>query len=141
MTSIQSSSPTSPVVGERRGSAWSHAIALVTSRAGTEQDPARAPEARWNVPFIAILAQVIVLALLARVLRIENVAFHDRLMPYIVAGFVLHHSLPSRHRLWAFAALSIGSLPLIFGLVGGLWLLAAGLTLIALCHLPIRIHA
>lgn len=54
----------------------------------------------------------------------------------LLAGFAVHFVLPKPARLPFFAILSVASLPLIFGPVQAAWLLAVGLALIGICHLP-----
>jgi hypothetical protein len=49
----------------------------------------------------------------------------------------VHHFLPAAWRQDFFAALSVASVPMVFGWHDGTWLLAAGGLLIALCHLPV----
>lgn len=109
--------------------------------ATTVQSPessAAPDERRLSIAFFGIVVQVLVLVGLARALRIENPAFHDRLLPYLAVGFVLHHLLPARYRLPAFAVMSVGSIGLVFGIASGTWLLVIGFTLLGLCHLPVR---
>jgi len=67
---------------------------------------------------------------------IESEAF-VRLCLLALAGFVVHASLPRAWRMPFFSVLSVASVFLVFGIVSGLWLLALGLGLITLSHLPI----
>jgi hypothetical protein len=54
-----------------------------------------------------------------------------------LGGFLVHHFLPSTWRINFFAALSVASVPLVFGWLAGSYILAIGGLLIALCHLPV----
>ncbi len=84
-----------------------------------------------------VLLQVIVLGLLIRALTIESPTFVNRVVPLALGGSVVSHLLPKGHRLWFFGLLSLTAILLVFGLVDGAWIIAAGLGLIALCHVPI----
>lgn len=70
--------------------------------------------------------------------RIENTAFYNRVAPMALVGFVLNHMLPMRYRLLFFATLSLLSLFVVFGLLQSAWLVALGLLLIGIAHLPLR---
>src|SRR5687768_14261976 len=84
-----------------------------------------------------VSVQVGVILLLARAFRLESPAFYNIVLPLTAGGFLVHHWLPRVWQPWFFAALSVAGVFLIFGLVGGAWLIGIGLGLIALCHLPI----
>ena len=84
-----------------------------------------------------ISLQLAVLAYLMIAFRIENAAFYYRVVPIAAGGFVVNHLLPMRWRLPFFAALSIALIFVVFGLVNGAWLVALGLMLIAIAHLPL----
>jgi hypothetical protein len=56
-------------------------------------------------------------------------------------GFMVHASLPMRLRLPFFAALSLMTVLVAFGLRDGVSLIALGLVLIAICHLPLSLVA
>src|SRR5687767_162061 len=81
--------------------------------------------------------QVAVILLLARAFNLESPAFYGIVLPLTAGGFLVHHWLPRVWQPWFFAALSVAGVFLIFGVVGGAWLIGVGLGLIALCHLPI----
>ena len=81
--------------------------------------------------------QVGVILLLARAFNLESPAFYGIVLPLTAGGFLVHHWLPRGWQPWFFPALSIAGVFLIFGVVGGAWLVGVGLGLIALCHLPI----
>ena len=87
--------------------------------------------------FVAIAAQLLVIALVATRFRIENPAFYQKIVPLAFYGFVVHHFLPLRYRLHFFVGLSLIGIWSVFGLSNGSWLVAIGLGLIAICHLPV----
>jgi alginate O-acetyltransferase complex protein AlgI len=98
--------------------------------------------------FLLILGQLILIALLVRVLDMQTSAFR-RVVYVSIPGFAVHHLLPPRLRLRFFAAFSIGALALVMGGADGrLWdptlalfrtavILAYGAALIGICLLPI----
>ena len=64
--------------------------------------------------------------------------FHfDDLLPVIFGGFVIHAWLPYRARLPFFVALSLFAFALLAGLDNAACLVAAGLGLISICHIPV----
>lgn len=71
-----------------------------------------------------------------RLLNIETKAF-ELVLTLALGGFLVHHFLPAAWRQGFFAALSVASVPMIFGWHDGAWILGAGGLLIALCHLPV----
>lgn len=114
-----------------------------------------APEAatgsfKLPVRFLAVGAQLALLAALIRILNLENQAFSKQVTVAVCAGFVVHHFLPRASRLPFFAGLSVVSVFLVFDLGQGgplerfapaLWLCGIALGMIGLCHLPIRFGA
>lgn len=82
-----------------------------------------------SVEFALIVAAI-------RLTNIESGAF-ELILSVALGGFLAHHFLPESWRLNFFAALSVASVPLVFGWENGAWLLCMGGLLIALCHLPI----
>jgi D-alanyl-lipoteichoic acid acyltransferase DltB (MBOAT superfamily) len=99
-------------------------------------EPGVREAAPWG-RFAWIVVQVAIAIALLAAFRIESPAFYGKLGPLILVGFIAHHLMPMAHRLPFFAALSLGGTGLVFGLVGGAWLVGVGLALIALCHLPV----
>jgi D-alanyl-lipoteichoic acid acyltransferase DltB (MBOAT superfamily) len=85
--------------------------------------------------FLFVLAQLGMIALVLRQFQIESGAFL-RLALLAFAGFAVHAFLPLRHRLPFFLALSFAGIVLVLGLESGAWLVAIGLVLIGICHLP-----
>ena len=89
------------------------------------------------LPLLAILAQLGLLALVLRQFQIESGAF----LRLAAAGV----RRIRRARIAAFAisalrsssVLSLAGIALVLGLVNGVWLVAIGLVLIGICHLPI----
>lgn len=86
--------------------------------------------------FAGLVAQVAFLVVICRGFNIENAAYTGRLLPLILAGFVVNALLAPRFRMAFFGALSVASIPLIFGVVGGAWMVGISLALIAICYLP-----
>lgn len=82
--------------------------------------------------------------------RIESIAFFN-LGILSMAGWAVHYFLPQRHRLLFFVVLSLLGIELVFGLqqgelspdglLQGLWIIALGLGLIGICHLPLSFAA
>ncbi|MGQ0538030.1 MAG: hypothetical protein ACT4R6_03710 [Gemmatimonadaceae bacterium] len=85
-----------------------------------------------------IALQFALIAYLLGAFRIENTAFYLRVAPIAAGGFVVHHLLPAHLRLRFFVALSGLTIFVVFGLVQAAWLVALGMSLIAVAHLPIR---
>jgi len=86
--------------------------------------------------FLVILAQLALLTLVLRQFQIESSAFRD-LWLLALGGFAVHALLPLRYRLPFFLVLSLVGIVLVMGLVHGAWLVAIGLVLIGICHLPL----
>jgi len=70
-----------------------------------------------------------------RILNIESESF-ERVLTMALGGFLVNHFLPAAWRITFFAALSVASVYLVFGVGDGTWLLGLGLVLIGLCHVP-----
>ncbi len=116
-----------------------------------------------SLQFLAVLLQFALIAIVIDNWHLESQLL-ARLMWLAVAGFAIHHLLPQRLRLPFFALLSLvavvtgvghigpnvwmrwlsGRIPssgLLYHLFPGLTIVAIGLGLIGLCHLPIRFAA
>jgi len=114
-------------------------------------------------PFSAVVVQFGLIVLLVYYWQLDSLSL-ARLMQLAFVGFVIHHLLPLRFRLPFFAILSVAATFIVVGQVGpkawmaglsgrislvnflyplipGLALIAIGLGLIGLCHLPIRFWA
>jgi hypothetical protein len=76
------------------------------------------------------------LTLVLRQFQIEGAAFL-RLWLLGLAGFAIHAFLALRYRLPFFLGLSLAGIGLVLGLAHGAWLVAIGLVLIGICHLPL----
>jgi D-alanyl-lipoteichoic acid acyltransferase DltB (MBOAT superfamily) len=87
----------------------------------------------------AIWLQLALAIVLIGLFHLLDRAFFYRMGPLILVGFAIHCQLPRAARAWFFTALSVASLWLILGLWAGSWLLLAGLSLMLICHLPIRL--
>jgi hypothetical protein len=85
--------------------------------------------------YVALLAQLGLLAVAIRQFQIENAALL-RISLLGFAGFAVHYFLPLRWRLPFFVALSIGGLWMVMGTANTAWMIAFGLALIGICHLP-----
>ena len=111
-------------------------------------------------PFLAVLVQFGLIILVIDRWQLESVSL-VRLLELAFAGFVIHHLLPLRFRLPFFALLSLTATVIIIGQIGpqtwiggltgkipfhdfvsrlipGAALIAIGLGLILLCHVPVR---
>jgi len=85
---------------------------------------------------LLVVAQLALLTVVLYQFQIENAPFF-RLAVLAFAGFVVHSLLPLRFRLPFFLILSALGIVLVLGLVNAAWLIAVGLLLIGLCHLPV----
>src|SRR5438132_2494957 len=113
--------------------------------------------------FLAVLVQFALIALVIDYWQLESQLL-TRLLWLAFAGFIIHHVLPMRYRLWFLAMLSllavitgvghfgpnlgvawltgkIRTIDFLYHLLPGLILIGIGLGLIGLCHLPIRFAA
>ncbi len=88
------------------------------------------------VNYLGVIAQLALLLLLLRQFQIESAAFL-RLAMLAFAGFAIHAWLPLRMRLPFFVALSLAGIGVVMGGVNAAWLVAIGLVLVGICHLPI----
>ena len=73
--------------------------------------------------------------------KLENEAFYEKIAVLAFGGFVVHYFLPARHRMPYFLGLSLIGIATVLGLQNGAWLVAVGLLLIGICHLPVRYAA
>jgi hypothetical protein len=130
---------------------------------GVEAPLARCAPRPWFAglaPFLAMVAQFGLIVLVVNYWQLENQLL-ARLMWLAFVGFIIHHLLPLRFRLPFFAMLSLLAViaavghfgpnvwmswltgrittdAFLYHLVPGLTLVAIGLGLIGLCHLPLR---
>lgn len=87
--------------------------------------------------YVAIVVQLGMLTVLLRQFQIESAGFL-RLALLTFAGFAVHAWLPLRYRLRFFLALSLGGIVLVMNVVNAAWIVALGLLLVGMCHLPIK---
>lgn len=85
-----------------------------------------------NWTFIAQLALVV---LVVHTYQIEGAPFF-KVMVLTALGFVVSMVLPLAHRLPMFVALSLAGIFWVFGPADGAWMIALGLVLLGLCHVP-----
>ena len=88
--------------------------------------------------FLVLGLQLGLLALVIRQFHLESRAFYQ-ISVLAFAGFLVHAVLPLRYRLPFFLGLSLAGIALVFGLTSGATLVAIGLGLIGICHLPVAI--
>src|SRR6266576_4156282 len=133
-------------------------------RLTTAKAPPRRKSVRQHIAevaeFLVVVAQFGLVILLVQYWQLESQLL-ARLLWLAFAGFIIHHVLPMRYRLWFFAMLSlvavitgvghfgpnlgvawltgkIRTIDFLYHLLPGLTLIGIGLGLIGLCHLPIR---
>jgi D-alanyl-lipoteichoic acid acyltransferase DltB (MBOAT superfamily) len=120
---------------------------LAKARAAAAQaEKPVSPAERWLGLGLVVVQLALVIAAAVRY-RFESPAFQQAL-PWLGFGVVVHHLLPARHRLLFFAAISLASIFYFLGIspagfdvrasaVRGGEIVAIGVLLIGLCHLPI----
>lgn len=114
---------------------------LTTSPTGTAAGAVTTARDRITLSrFIAIAVQLCLVVVMLRQFQIESAAFL-RLAVLAFAGFAVHAFLPLKFRFHFFAFLSLAGIFLVMGLANGAWLIAIGLLLIAICHLPLALNA
>ena len=95
-----------------------------------------APAGRIKIThYLLILAQLGLLILLFRQFQVESAAF-IRLAVLSFGGFAVHALLPMRLRLPFFLLLSLAGIVVVLDVANGLSIIAIGLALIGICHLP-----
>jgi D-alanyl-lipoteichoic acid acyltransferase DltB (MBOAT superfamily) len=82
-----------------------------------------------------VLGQLALTAWVVQLYAIEGAAFF-RLFVLAVAGFAVNLVLPLAWRLRFFVGLSLAGAVVVFGVSDAAWMIAVGLVLIGLCHLP-----
>ena len=87
---------------------------------------------------VLLVSELLLAVLVVHLYRIENPAF-QRLFMLTAAGFAINLVVPMAYRLRFFVLLSLIGIVTVFGFRDGAWLVAAGLTLIGLCHLPVAL--
>jgi len=87
--------------------------------------------------FAVLAVQLGVVLLLIRSYRIEQDFGLLQLLPVVFVGFVAHAWAPARHRLPLFLAISVAAFAIVLTPMQAMALIALGLGLIGICHLPI----
>lgn len=89
------------------------------------------------VQFLSVAVPLGLLVIVMRQFQLENEAFYLNIAPLIFYGFLFHYILPDHYRQPFFLLLSLAAIFGILGPVPAAWVLAIGLGLIGICHLPI----
>jgi lysophospholipase L1-like esterase/D-alanyl-lipoteichoic acid acyltransferase DltB (MBOAT superfamily) len=89
---------------------------------------------------VSVAFQLVLIALVLRTWRIDGAAFRLQ-FSIVCVGFVIHHLLPLGIRLPFFVLLSMVSLGTLLGVSTALYLVCAGLLLIAVAHAPLPFAA
>lgn len=87
-----------------------------------------------------VIVELLLVVAVVNLYEIEGTAF-SRVMTLAAGGFIVSTLLPLRHRLPFFVALSLVGILWVLGLLDGAWLIALGLALIGIAHLPIPMLA
>ena len=109
---------------------------VIGSAVGRRAAPTEAAASNAIVRQLLLVSQLGLALAVAYVYSIEGTPFL-RVFALASAGFAINLVLPSALRLRFFVLLSLGGAFLIFAPLDAAWLIASGLTLIGLCHLPI----
>jgi hypothetical protein len=88
--------------------------------------------------YLLLLIQLLGSACLVRYFQLETKAFFELLL-LLIGGFAIHYHLPLRFRLPFFVCVSVVSIGWVLGPLNGAWLIAIGLALIGICHIPLSI--
>ncbi len=114
------------------------------STATTPSAAASAARAKFGIAalarFGAVVVQLVILTLVVRTFDIESGAFF-RVMVIACGGFVLHHFAPVPFRMPVFVLVSLAGIITVLGHANGAQVVALGLVLIGIAHLPIRFGA
>ncbi len=106
-------------------------------REGCEQVAMPIPHGRVDLRrFLVIAVQLGLVLAAAYMFGIEETYGFPRILPLIFFGFLIHAWLPLPHRSAFFLLLSLASITVILGGLKAIALVAIGLSLIAICHLP-----
>lgn len=87
--------------------------------------------------FLALVTQLALVLGVLLAFRLEELHGLDRIVPVVAAGFVVHAWLPRRLQQPFFSLLSFAGLVAVLGLERGGQVIAMGLGLLGLCHLPV----
>lgn len=88
--------------------------------------------------FIKLFAQLLLIGAVIWVYRVEHLFGFYKIMPVIVGGFVVHAFTPFKYRPALLFALSVIGMIVLLPPIHVVALLAIGIGLIAICHIPIK---
>ena len=106
-------------------------------RTGSESDLKNADKNNFK-DYTFTLIKIILLFFIIKQFKIEKDTQILTLLPIIVGGYAIHYWLPFRFKAPFFILLSFTAIFFILGLVEGALLIIIGLSLITICHLPLR---
>ncbi len=89
--------------------------------------------------FLIALVQLIALLFVVKKFAIEKNSGISEISPIIISSFIITTFLPLRFRPFVFFTTSIVVIYFAFGFFSGSLLIGGGLTLFAICHLPMRL--
>ena len=84
-----------------------------------------------------VVVQLALLLMLMRTFELVSPVFWQRIAPLALGGCLVHHIVPSRHRVSMFLFLSLAAVWLVLHTADALWLIALGVSLVGVCHLPV----
>ena len=114
------------------------AISTVSDSGPSSLGEKGGPSGSIALPDLGFVVLQLGLALLAiRLFTVEDASGYATLAPLIFTGFIVHALSPRRVRPALFLLLSLASIILVLGLRQGPALIAMGVGLLAICHLPI----
>jgi D-alanyl-lipoteichoic acid acyltransferase DltB (MBOAT superfamily) len=116
-------------------------LAAATGKTAGEEAAGMTLDRVRMAKFAGLVLQLALLLLVARQFELENQALYAHVLPLVFYGFLIHYFLPLTYRLPFFILLSLVAFLGILGFANGLYLIGAGLVLIAICHLPLRFGA
>ena len=90
--------------------------------------------------FLFLALQLALLIVVIRRFQLEQPAFLH-LMLLAAGGFLVHYFLPLAYRLPFFLLLSLSGIAVVLGIGLGFWLVAIGLGLVGICHLPLSFRS
>ena len=136
MSSEQSSADARPVSGATAREFSANREAATGAAAQTYREWLRRELSLGRLTQLTVVTMEFALLVAAiRILNIESESF-ERVLTLALGGFLVNHYLPAPWRVTFFAALSVASVYLVFGVGDATWLLGLGLLLIGLCHVP-----
>lgn len=88
--------------------------------------------------FVKLLAQLLLIGAVIWVYRVEHLFGFYKIMPVILGGFVVHSFLPLKYRPAFLFLLSVIGMIVLLPPIHVVAILAIGLGMIAICHLPVK---